>query len=103
MCTFRNQHGIAVYREGERAARDEVTLNEAADQLGCSAMTALRMIREGVLAGKQHCKGAPWIISRKMSRPSMPETAQSSVRNTRYHQIRTKQPLSFNNIARWAL
>ena len=65
VCTFRNQHGIAVYREGERAARGEVTLNEAADQLGCSAMTALRMIREGVLAGMQHCKGAPWIISRK--------------------------------------
>ena len=65
VCTFRNQHGIAVYREGERAARGEVTLNEAADLLGCSAMTALRMIREGVLAGKQHCKGAPWIISRK--------------------------------------
>jgi hypothetical protein len=23
------------------------------------------MIRDGVLAGKQHCKGAPWIINRK--------------------------------------
>ena len=65
VCIFRNQHGIAVYREGERAARGEVTLNEAADQIGCSAMTALRMIREGVLAGKQHCTGAPWIISLK--------------------------------------
>ncbi|HYN10556.1 MAG TPA: recombinase family protein [Vicinamibacterales bacterium] len=65
VCTFRNQHGIAVYREGERAARGEVTLNEAADQLGCGAMTALRMIREGALTGRQHCKGAPWIINRK--------------------------------------
>lgn len=64
VCTFRNQHGIAVYREGERADRGEVTLNKAADIIGCSAMTALRMIRDGILPGKQHCKGAPWIIKR---------------------------------------
>ena len=65
VCAFRNQRGIAVYREGERAARGEVTLTEAADELGCSAMTALRMIRDGALAGRQHCKGAPWIIDRR--------------------------------------
>lgn len=65
VCTFRNQHDIAVYREGERASRGEVTLNEAADLLGCSPMTALRLIRTGVLVAKQHCKGAPWIIKRE--------------------------------------
>ena len=62
VCTFRNQHGITVYREGERADRGEVTLNEAAKIIGCSAMTTLRMIRDGILPGKQHCKGAPWAI-----------------------------------------
>ena len=65
VCTFRNQHDIAVYKEGERAARGEVILNEAADLLGCSPMTALRLIRTGVLAARQHCKGAPWIIKRE--------------------------------------
>lgn len=65
VCTFRNQHDIAVYKEGERASRGEVTLNEAADLLGCSPMTALRLIGTGVLEAKQHCKGAPWIIKRE--------------------------------------
>ena len=65
VCTFRNRHDIAVYKEGERAARGEITLDETADLLGCSPMTALRLIRTGVLAANHHCKGAPWIIKRE--------------------------------------
>ena len=63
VCTFRNQHDIAVYRDGERVDRGELTLEEAAASLGVSAMTALRMIRSGVLEGHQLCKGAPWAIT----------------------------------------
>ena len=63
--TFRNHHHIAVYQTGERASRGEVTLNEAADMLSCSPMTALRLIRTGVIAAQQHCKGAPWVIKRQ--------------------------------------
>jgi hypothetical protein len=63
VCTFRNQHDIAVYRDGERADRDELTLEEAATSLGVSSMTALRMIRNGVLQGRHLCKGAPWVIT----------------------------------------
>jgi len=65
VCTFRNQHDIAVYKEGERAARGEITLDETAVLLGCSPMTALRLIRAGMLAASHHCKGAPWIIKRE--------------------------------------
>jgi excisionase family DNA binding protein len=50
---------IAVYREGERSERGEVTLNEAAATLNVSPMTILRMIRRGVLGARQLCKGAP--------------------------------------------
>jgi hypothetical protein len=39
---FRNTHGIAVYVEGEWAARGEVTLTEAARMLDLSPMTVLR-------------------------------------------------------------
>ena len=63
VCTFRNQHDIAVYRDGERADRGELTLEEAAASLGVSPMTALRMIRNGVLVGRHLCKGAPWVIT----------------------------------------
>jgi Helix-turn-helix domain len=59
---FRNDHGISVYREGERAERGEVTLLEAAAALGTCQMTVLRMIRKGTLEGRQVCKGAPWVI-----------------------------------------
>jgi excisionase family DNA binding protein len=62
VCTFRNHRGIEVYRDGERMDRGELTLDEAATQLNVSAMTVLRMIRRGVLPGRQFCKGAPWVI-----------------------------------------
>jgi excisionase family DNA binding protein len=60
--SLRNRCGIAVYREGERSERGEVTLNEAAATLNVSPMTILRMIRRGVLGARQLCKGAPWVI-----------------------------------------
>ena len=54
--------GVAVYRDGERSERGEVTLDEAAAALNVSPMTVLRMIRRGVLGTRQLCKGAPWVI-----------------------------------------
>jgi excisionase family DNA binding protein len=64
VCTFRNQHGIAVYRHGERAERGEVTLQEAAARLEVSPMSVLRLIRAGTLPAEQLCKGVPWVIKR---------------------------------------
>jgi DNA invertase Pin-like site-specific DNA recombinase len=63
--TFRNQHEIAVYRDGERAARGELSLEEAATILAKSKMTILRAIRAGIIPGRQICKGAPWVIERE--------------------------------------
>lgn len=60
--SFRNHHNIAVYRDGEWAERDEITLDAAARSIGVAKMTALRMIRRGDLEGRQACKGAPWVI-----------------------------------------
>jgi hypothetical protein len=59
---FRNHHDIAVYRDGEWAERGEITLDAAAEIIGVSKMTALRMIRRGDVKGRQVCKGAPWVI-----------------------------------------
>jgi hypothetical protein len=63
--SFRNTHGIAVYRDGEWAVRGEVTLIEAAKMLNVSPMTVLRQIRVGVIPAEQYCKGAPWVIKRR--------------------------------------
>ena len=60
--SLRSSHGISPYREGERAERGEVTLDEAAAALAVSPSTVLRMLRDGTLPGQQLCKGAPWII-----------------------------------------
>ena len=60
--SFRNTHGIAVYREGEWAERGEITLTEAASMLDLSPMTVLRHIKAGLIPAQQHCKGAPWVI-----------------------------------------
>jgi DNA invertase Pin-like site-specific DNA recombinase len=62
VCTFRNDHDIPPYREGERAERGELTLGEAANALATSKMRVLRLIRAGTISARQVCKGAPWII-----------------------------------------
>jgi hypothetical protein len=62
---FRHTHGIAVYVDGEWAARGEVTLTEAARILDLSPMTVLRRIRAGIIPAEQYCKGAPWVIKRR--------------------------------------
>jgi excisionase family DNA binding protein len=62
VCVFRNDHNIAVYRDGERAERGELILREAADRLGASKMTVVRLIKDGILPAKQTCAGAPYVI-----------------------------------------
>jgi hypothetical protein len=53
VCAFRNDHNIAVYRDGERAERGELILHEAASRLGVSKMTVVRLIKDGILPAKQ--------------------------------------------------
>ena len=60
--SFRGDHRIAVYRDGERSERGELTLDEAAKRLEVSKMTVLRLIRSGRIEARQACKGAPWVI-----------------------------------------
>lgn len=62
VCSLRNHNAIPTYREGERQERGEATLDEAATALSISPSTVRRLIKDGQLAAKQLCKGAPWII-----------------------------------------
>ncbi len=62
VCVLRNHRGIPPYREGERAERGEVTMEEAAGVLNVSEATVRRLITEQILPATQHCKGAPWGI-----------------------------------------
>jgi excisionase family DNA binding protein len=70
--SFRCSHDIAVYQEGEREQRGEMTAEQAADALGTSKMTVLRLISAGTLSASQACKGAPWVIKRSdLERPEV--------------------------------
>jgi len=60
--SVRNNQDTAVYRDGERQERGEVTLEEAAAALNVSPATVRRLISSGVLPARQHCKGAPYVI-----------------------------------------
>ena len=98
--SFRGDHQIAVYKAGERDARGELTLEQAADALGASKMTVLRMIGAGSLQAVQACKGAPG-----SSRPSMFSVLRSAQRSpppqgVRYQKILNKFPFNFNDVAR---
>ncbi len=62
--SFRGDHKIAVYRDGEREERGEMTLEQAAQSLQVSKMSVLRMISAGELPAHQACKGAAWVIRR---------------------------------------
>ena len=75
--SWRGDHGIAVYREGERGERGEVNLHEAAERRGTSAMTVLRWVRERRLPARQPCPGAPWII-RIADLDALPQTGERS-------------------------
>lgn len=81
ICSFRNQHGIEVYKAGERVTRGEHTMQEAAEMLGVRPMAVLRMIRAGRLPAEQYCKGAPWVIRRDdIERPDIKHHAESGMR-----------------------
>jgi len=59
---FRGTHDIAVYQEGERSTRGELTLEETATMLKISTESLRRLIAQKVLVAQLACTGAPWVI-----------------------------------------
>jgi excisionase family DNA binding protein len=64
ICSLRSHHAIPVYGEGERQARDEMSVSETAVVLGVTPTTVLRLIRLKQLPATQACVGAPWVLHR---------------------------------------
>ncbi|MGB7988673.1 MAG: recombinase family protein [Candidatus Methylophosphatis roskildensis] len=62
VCSIRNNHAIAVYREGERQSRGELSVAEVGALLRVTQTTVLRMIRQRRLPATQACSNAPWIV-----------------------------------------
>ena len=74
---FRTIHEIPNYSPGEREARGELTLEEAADQLGVSYSTVQRMIQRRQLPAQQVCPGGPWVLRRGRGGVPHPERLQT--------------------------
>jgi Helix-turn-helix domain len=94
VCSFRSHHGIAVHRVGEWAERGEITLEAAARIVGVSVMTALRMVRHGIIKGRQLCRGAPWVIEaealaayRERNGPPRPLTSDPAQQSLQFQLI----------------
>lgn len=62
VCSIRSHHDIAVYCEGERQARGDLTVDEVAAILNVTSTSVLRLIRQRDLVAKQACRHAPWMI-----------------------------------------
>jgi excisionase family DNA binding protein len=85
VCSLRNNHAIPVYQEGERQARDEMSVGEVAVVLAVTPTTVLRLIQQKQLPAIQPCVGAPWILRRaaveqclaERNRPMIPPTDDS--------------------------
>ena len=85
VCSLRNNYEIPVYREGERQARNEMSVSEVAGVLGVTPTTVLRLIQQKQLPATQPCVGAPWIVCKadveqclaERNRPTTPPTGDS--------------------------
>ncbi|MFM2068620.1 MAG: hypothetical protein RLZZ584_3529 [Pseudomonadota bacterium] len=92
--SFRSDHHIAVYKAGERETRGELTLEQAADALGVSKMTVLRLVGAGALQATQACKGAPWVI--KAADVHRPEIRAATAASARRPQPEDPRQISFD-------
>jgi excisionase family DNA binding protein len=82
VCAVRNHHGIPVYREGERQARSEMSVNEACKVLGVTQTTVLRLIRSKQLPAMEACAGAPWVMRRADVEQCMAERKRTATPTT---------------------
>jgi DNA invertase Pin-like site-specific DNA recombinase len=86
VCSLRNNHAIAVYSEGERQARGEMSVSEVAAALGVTPTTVFRLIRLKQLRATQACVSAPWILRKadvercvaERNHPATPPTVDSA-------------------------
>ncbi len=79
--SLRSKHGIATFDRGE--GRAYLTLTGAATRLGISELTAKRMIKRGILPGRQVASCAPWVVAAKDLDLPRVQAAVQSVREGR--------------------
>ena len=80
VCSFRKDHRIPVFKEGERQQRNELTPEEVSCELGISVSKVRKLIKRGILPAKQVCSGAPWLIQKEdLTLEQVQHAAQSTL------------------------
>jgi len=80
---FRRDHEIAVYDPQKQKERQLVNMAQAAERLGISPMSVLRLIQEGILLSRQVVPYAPRIIKESdLSSPAVQAAAASIKKRT---------------------
>jgi excisionase family DNA binding protein len=87
VCSLRQHHGVATYREGEREERGELTVAEVSQLVGVSAPTVIRLIRTGRIPAKQACPGAPWVVRQIDVDTYLAQHAQGHPQSADPHQL----------------
>ncbi len=81
------------------AERGELTLTDAAERLGVSTMTVLRLIGDGTVLAQQVCRGAPRAIPEDQIVALADAISPDIVRQ---QPARLRKCLIFNDVARCA-
>lgn len=82
VCSFRKDHHIPVFKEGEREQRGELTPEEVSCELGVSVSKVRKLIKRGILPAKQVCTGAPLLIQKEtLTLDQVQRAAKSNLAN----------------------
>ena len=89
VCSTRQHHAIAAYVDGERQARGELSVHEAARMLQVSEGSVIYLIKTKRLRATQACVKAPWILLKQdvdiylaappVKRPREPDPDQATL------------------------
>lgn len=82
ICSLRHNHAIAVYQEGDRQARGEMSVSDAARAFNVTPTAVLRMIRLKQLPATHACANAPWILRKADVEQMVANRRQQSARQT---------------------
>jgi hypothetical protein len=101
---IRHGYDIAVYQEGEREARGELNMLEAARELNVDRGVIRALIEDGHLPASQVCLHAPWVIRQE---DLMSASVRRALRQRRSHRPcaknRNQLSLQINDVAASAL
>jgi len=83
VCSFRSYHKIPIFDPLIKEREGIMTMREASDYLGISPMSVRRLLKKGILPGKQPGYCTPWIIKVKDLESDILKNAVQAIKDGR--------------------